>query len=45
MAAGLADQGRLTVPLHAVFALKDAATAHDISATGHARGKIVITVP
>ncbi|MFI0976081.1 NADP-dependent oxidoreductase [Streptomyces sp. NPDC021093] len=45
LAADLADQGRLTVPLHAVFALKEAATAHDESATGHARGKIVITVP
>ncbi|MFJ2738572.1 NADP-dependent oxidoreductase [Streptomyces sp. NPDC087440] len=45
LAAELADQGRLTVPLHAVFPLKEAATAHDLSATGHARGKIVITVP
>ncbi|QDY75505.1 NADP-dependent oxidoreductase [Streptomyces qinzhouensis] len=44
-AADLADQGRLTVPLHAVFPLKEAATAHEVSATGHARGKIVITVP
>ncbi|MFE7301971.1 zinc-binding dehydrogenase, partial [Streptomyces sp. NPDC057579] len=43
--ADLADHGRLTVPLHAVFPLKEAATAHDVSATGHARGKIVITVP
>jgi hypothetical protein len=45
LAADLADHGRLTVPLHAVFPLKEAATAHDVSATGHARGKIVITVP
>ncbi|MFD8783922.1 NADP-dependent oxidoreductase [Kitasatospora sp. NPDC059599] len=45
LAADLADRGRLTVPLHAVFPLKEAATAHDASATGHARGKIVMTVP
>ncbi|GGV09658.1 NADP-dependent oxidoreductase [Streptomyces spectabilis] len=45
LAAVLADSGRLTVPLHAVFPLADAATAHDVSASGHARGKIVITVP
>ncbi|MFF4749045.1 NADP-dependent oxidoreductase [Streptomyces sp. NPDC002514] len=45
LAADLADQGRLTVPLHRVFPLKETATAHDVSATGHARGKIVITVP
>ncbi|WP_369382806.1 NADP-dependent oxidoreductase [Streptomyces sp. cg36] len=44
-AADLADQGRLTVPLHAVFPLEEAAAAHDMSATGHARGKIVISVP
>ncbi|MGR6968142.1 NADP-dependent oxidoreductase [Streptomyces cynarae] len=45
LAADLADHGRLTVPLHAVFPLKEAATAHEVSADGHARGKIVITVP
>jgi len=45
LAADLADQGRLTVPVHAVFPLKESAAAHDVSATGHARGKIVITVP
>ncbi|MFF0965392.1 NADP-dependent oxidoreductase [Streptomyces sp. NPDC003703] len=44
VAAGLADQGHLTVPLHAVFPLTDTAAAHDASATGHARGKIVIRV-
>ncbi|GHF54837.1 oxidoreductase [Streptomyces mashuensis] len=44
-AAVLADQGRLTVPLHAVFPLKEAAAAHEASAGGHARGKIVLTVP
>ncbi|MFC8661824.1 NADP-dependent oxidoreductase [Streptomyces sp. NPDC057199] len=45
VAADLADRGRLTVPLHAVFPLKETATAHEVSAAGHARGKIVITVP
>ncbi|MFC5153789.1 NADP-dependent oxidoreductase [Streptomyces amakusaensis] len=45
LAADLADRGLLTVPLHAVFPLQEAAAAHDVSATGHARGKIVITVP
>ncbi|WP_438295894.1 NADP-dependent oxidoreductase [Streptomyces sp. HUAS TT7] len=44
-AADLADHGHLTVPLHAVFPLQETATAHDVSATGRARGKIVITVP
>ncbi|OKI43406.1 hypothetical protein A6A29_08750 [Streptomyces sp. TSRI0281] len=45
LAADLVDHGRLAVPLHAVFPLKEAARAHDASTTGHARGKIVITVP
>ncbi|MFG2968725.1 NADP-dependent oxidoreductase [Streptomyces sp. NPDC048288] len=42
-AAGLAQQGRFTVPLAAAFALEDAAAAHLLSETGHARGKIVLT--
>ncbi|WP_406222846.1 NADP-dependent oxidoreductase [Streptomyces decoyicus] len=45
LAADLADQGRLTVPVHAAFPLKETAAAHDASAIGHARGKIIITVP
>ncbi|QEU93802.1 NADP-dependent oxidoreductase [Streptomyces kanamyceticus] len=45
LATDLADHGRLTVPLHAVFPLAETAAAHDTSATGRARGKIVITVP
>nr|WP_307517720.1 zinc-binding dehydrogenase [Streptomyces umbrinus] len=45
LAADLADHGRLNVPLHAVFPLKEASTANEVSANGHARGKIVITVP
>ncbi|MFI1681585.1 alcohol dehydrogenase catalytic domain-containing protein [Streptomyces sp. NPDC020607] len=43
--AQLADAGRLTVPLHAVFPLPETPAAHEVSAAGHARGKIVITVP
>ncbi|MEU9413051.1 NADP-dependent oxidoreductase [Streptomyces sp. NPDC048281] len=42
-AAALAQQGRFTVPLAAVFALEDAAAAHLLSETGHARGKIALT--
>ncbi|WP_306207448.1 NADP-dependent oxidoreductase [Actinoplanes sp. RD1] len=41
-AAALADRGRLTVPLAGVFALEDAAAAHRLSESGHARGKIVL---
>ncbi|WDV51233.1 zinc-binding dehydrogenase [Streptomyces coeruleorubidus] len=44
-AAGVADQGRLTAPVHWGFPLRDIAAAHEESATGHARGKIVVTVP
>jgi NADPH:quinone reductase-like Zn-dependent oxidoreductase len=44
VAAALADEGRFTVPLAAVFELKDAAAAHELSETGHARGKIVLTL-
>ncbi|MEU8616022.1 zinc-binding dehydrogenase, partial [Actinoplanes sp. NPDC048791] len=43
-AAALAEQGRFTVPLAAVFPLKDAVAAHELSETGHARGKIVLTL-
>ena len=45
IAAALADEGLFTVPVHAVFALKDAARAHELSASRRARGKIVLTVP
>jgi NADPH:quinone reductase-like Zn-dependent oxidoreductase len=45
VAAALADAGRFTVPVHAVFPLKEYAAAHESSATRHARGKIVVTVP
>ncbi|WP_030435657.1 NADP-dependent oxidoreductase [Actinoplanes subtropicus] len=42
VAAGLAGQGRFTVPVAAVFPLAEAAAAHRLSETGHARGKIVL---
>lgn len=44
-AVSLADEGRLTVPVHQVFPLRDIAAAHEESATGHARGEIVVPVP
>jgi NADPH:quinone reductase-like Zn-dependent oxidoreductase len=42
-AAALAQQGRFTVPVAAAFTLENAAAAHQLSETGHARGKIVLT--
>lgn len=42
IAAGLANEGRFTVPVHAAFPLEEAAAAHELSETGHARGKIVL---
>lgn len=42
-AAALAERGRFTVPVAAVFPFRDAADAHRLSETGHARGKIVLT--
>jgi NADPH:quinone reductase-like Zn-dependent oxidoreductase len=42
VAAGLADQGRLRVPVAAEFQLAEAAAAHELSETRHARGKIVL---
>lgn len=45
VAADLAAEGRFRVPLGGVFPLTDGAKAHELSATGHVRGKIVLTVP
>ncbi|GCD98594.1 oxidoreductase [Embleya hyalina] len=42
-AVTLARQGRFTVPIAAAFTLENAAEAHRLSETGHARGKIVLT--
>ncbi|WP_328467089.1 zinc-binding dehydrogenase [Streptomyces sp. NBC_00448] len=45
VAAAPAAEGRSTVPVHAVFPLADRSAAHESSASRHARGKIVVTVP
>ncbi|TQL02354.1 NADP-dependent oxidoreductase [Cellulomonas sp. SLBN-39] len=42
--AELADAGVLRVDVAQVFDLADAAAAHDASATGHVRGKVVVRV-
>lgn len=43
-AADLAQQGRFAVPVAAAFTIENAAAAHQLSETGHARGKIVLTL-
>ncbi|MEW2353677.1 NADP-dependent oxidoreductase [Spirillospora sp. NPDC029432] len=40
--AELAERGRLRVPVAAAFPLAEAAAAHELSETRHARGKIVL---
>ncbi len=42
--AALADEGRLRVDVSEVFPLERISDAHLLSETGHARGKIVVTV-
>ena len=42
--AGLADAGKVRPEIAAVFPLRDAAKAHQMSETEHVRGKIVIQV-
>jgi NADPH:quinone reductase-like Zn-dependent oxidoreductase len=42
LAVELAEQGRLRVPVAAAFPLTEAATAHQLSESRHARGKIVL---
>ncbi|TYC06506.1 NADP-dependent oxidoreductase [Micromonospora sp. WP24] len=42
-AGALAEQGRFTVPVAAVFSLDEGAAAHELSESRHARGKIVLT--
>jgi NADPH:quinone reductase-like Zn-dependent oxidoreductase len=41
-AASLADEGRLRIPLAKTFPLTEAAAAHELSETRHARGRIVL---
>lgn len=45
VAGELVEQGRLTVPVAAVFRMEDAAAAHELSESRHARGKIVLKLP
>jgi NADPH:quinone reductase-like Zn-dependent oxidoreductase len=42
IAVTLAGKGRLRVPVAAAFPLAEAAAAHELSETRHARGKIVL---
>ncbi len=42
IAVELAGEGRLRVPVAAVFPFTEAAAAHELSETRHARGKIVL---
>ncbi|WP_066367109.1 NADP-dependent oxidoreductase [Herbidospora mongoliensis] len=42
-AVTLAGEGRLRVPVAAVFPIGEVAAAHELSETRHARGKIVLT--
>jgi len=42
--AGLVDSGELKVFIDAVFPLAEASKSHDLSQTGHVRGKIVLRV-
>jgi NADPH:quinone reductase-like Zn-dependent oxidoreductase len=42
-AADLHQQGRFTMPVERVFPLSEAAEAHDLSQSGHVRGKVILT--
>jgi len=42
IAVRLADDGRLRIPIAAAFPLEEAAAAHELSDTRHARGRIVL---
>jgi NADPH:quinone reductase-like Zn-dependent oxidoreductase len=42
LAVALAEQGRLRIPVASAFPLAEVAAAHELSETGHARGKIVL---
>lgn len=41
-AADLYRQGRFTMPVERVFPLSDAPAAHDLSQSGHVRGKVIL---
>jgi NADPH:quinone reductase-like Zn-dependent oxidoreductase len=42
IAVGLAESGRLRIPVAAAFPLTEVAAAHELSETRHARGRIVL---
>lgn len=42
-AADLYRQGRFTMPVERVFPLSEAPAAHDLSQSGHVRGKVILT--
>jgi len=42
--AALVDAGKLRVVIDQEFPLSDAKAAHELSETGHARGKIILRV-
>ena len=41
---GLVDEGNVSVIIEKVLPLSEAKAAHDLSQTGHARGKIILKV-
>ncbi|MFG2042812.1 NADP-dependent oxidoreductase [Dactylosporangium sp. NPDC048998] len=43
-AAALFAEGRFTMPVDRTFPLAEAAAAHDLSESGHVRGKVVLTL-
>lgn len=43
--AGLVADGSVVVEVSRTFALDEVGAAHELSATGHGRGKVVVTVP
>lgn len=45
VAAQLASTGQLRVPVRATFTLDHAAEAHELAASGHGRGKVVLRLP
>lgn len=43
--AGLIEQGKLRPVVQEVFPLEEIRAAHEVSETGHARGKVVVEIP
>jgi NADPH:quinone reductase-like Zn-dependent oxidoreductase len=42
--AQLIDEGRLKVTITRTFSLREASLAHELSQTGHGRGRIVLRI-